>query len=242
MKALILAAGRGSRLKEVTNDKPKGLTQVLGQSLLERQIVSLKSAGIDNICAATGYKAEMIAPLVNQHYVNERWAQTNMVASLLCCEPYLQQSDTVVSYSDIIYSSDAVSKLASTSGDIVLAYDPNWLQQWQARFDNPLDDAETFRIASNGNLIEIGNRAKTVEEIQGQYMGLIKLSPKGFAMIKELVSMLDQASQDKLDMTALFCNLLGADTTINTVAIDDFWFEVDDQHDLAVCERILASA
>ena len=60
MKAIILAAGRGSRMKELTEEIPKCLLEVEDKALLDRQIESLRGAGIDEIAIVTGYKRELL--------------------------------------------------------------------------------------------------------------------------------------------------------------------------------------
>ena len=55
-----------------------------------------------------------------------------------------------------------------------MTYDPNWLGLWIQRFGDPLLDAETFRLTPEHTLAEIGNKPKSVEEVQGQYMGLLQ--------------------------------------------------------------------
>ena len=60
MKAIILAAGRGSRMGQLTNDKPKCLLMINGKTLIELQITAITNAGIKDIAIVTGYKAEML--------------------------------------------------------------------------------------------------------------------------------------------------------------------------------------
>jgi choline kinase len=239
MKALILAAGRGSRLGSMTDDQPKGMTVLLGQSLLERQIKSISQAGITEIAAATGYQRHKITPLVGKQFINFDWASSNMVASLLCCEEYLCADTTIISYSDIVYSSDAVKRLSASEGDIVIAFDPNWQKQWELRFDNPLEDAETFELTPLGELMKIGGKATSIEEIKGQYIGLFKLSLLGFKKITDLLSSYSKEDIYQLDMTALFTLLLKQNIVINVVKISDFWFEIDNQKDLKICEQLI---
>ena len=61
MKAIILAAGRGSRMKNLTDDKPKYLVKLHQKPLLERQLESLRKSGINEIAIVTGYKHEMLS-------------------------------------------------------------------------------------------------------------------------------------------------------------------------------------
>ena len=57
-----------------------------------------------------------------------------------------RNNDLIISYSDIFYSKLAIKKLYQTKSDISIIYDPNWHNLWDMRFNNPLDDAETFKL------------------------------------------------------------------------------------------------
>ena len=76
-----------------------------------------------------------------------------MVYSLFCA-PRIN-TDTLVCYSDIVYSKSHIIDLIESVGEIVITADKNWLELWSKRFDNPLDDAESFKT-NNNRLIEIG--------------------------------------------------------------------------------------
>ena len=89
MRALILAAGEGSRLRPLTENKPKALVELCNKSLLERQVATLKIAGISDIAIATGYRGEQIQKLGFDCYHNPDYASTNMVNSLFNALPFL---------------------------------------------------------------------------------------------------------------------------------------------------------
>ncbi|GAB7206137.1 hypothetical protein OS21_26300 [Dickeya oryzae] len=78
MKGILLVAGRGSRLGDITNEKPKSLVELNGQSLLQRAIDSLKKGGVDNIAAVGGYRSEMIEPYADRLFTNENWERTSI--------------------------------------------------------------------------------------------------------------------------------------------------------------------
>ena len=88
-RAIILAAGRGSRMKEMTAEKPKCLTMLYGRPLLEHQLSALRSAGITDIAVVTGYMREALTSYDLVEFHNSRWAETNMVASLCCAREWL---------------------------------------------------------------------------------------------------------------------------------------------------------
>lgn len=240
MQGLILAAGRGSRLGELTSSNPKGLTPVLGVSMLERQLMAMQSANILEIAAASGYMSEKIKHYIPKLFPNPDWQTSNMVRSLLGCHEYLQTDTTIVSYSDIIYPTQVINDLIKADGDIVVAYDPHWQQQWQLRFDNPLDDAESFALDNVGLLMDIGQKVKDIDSVQGQFMGLFKLTVNGFKLINDITANLDLSIVNKLDMTALLKMLLSHNVIISVMPINDFWFEIDSQKDLEVCEDYMS--
>jgi len=80
-----------------------------------------------------------------------------MVTSLISANEWLETDTCITSYSDIVYTANTVNKLASFPDDIVIAYDPNWLDLWRIRFENPLLDVETFRLSGN-TIFSIGKK------------------------------------------------------------------------------------
>ena len=99
MKAIILAAGRGSRMGALTDDRPKGLTKLGGLTLIERAIQNLREGGCTSIGIATGYRAELVAHLGDHAFHNAAWAQTNMVMTLAASREWLTAEPVIISYS-----------------------------------------------------------------------------------------------------------------------------------------------
>ncbi|SVD36003.1 uncharacterized protein METZ01_LOCUS388857, partial [marine metagenome] len=93
------------------------------------------------------------------------------------------------------------------------------------------EDAETFRLEGN-RLIEIGNRASSVEEIEGQYMGLVKYTPEGWRQVKDFLGQFDSAIVDKMDMTSLLRGMIDIGIEVTATPIVDEWYEVDSEDDL----------
>src|SRR5690348_3567787 len=143
MKAIILAAGRGSRMNALTEDKPKCLVEFRGKPLIDWQIEALNKAGITEIGIVTGYRRELLISRQFVEFYNDRWANTNMVSSLECARKWLETEPCIVSYSDIFYDFPAVLSLIQADADLAVTYDPNWLLLWKQRFEDPLSDAET---------------------------------------------------------------------------------------------------
>lgn len=240
MRALILAAGRGSRMGALGDDRPKCLVELDGRPLLDRQLAALRRGGIDDIGIVRGYRAEMLNFSGLTYFDNPRWAQTNMVMSLAAAAAWLREGPVIVSYADIFYRGELVSGLASAPGALVISYDRAWRQLWTRRFADPLSDAETFRIDAAGELLEIGGKTTNIEEIQGQYMGLLKFTPGAWSAVETLLATLDPPIRDRLDMTGLLRRLLaGRFIPISTFGTDGQWGEIDNAVDVALYQSML---
>lgn len=240
MRAIILAAGRGSRMGLLCNDRPKCLIELAGKPLIERQIAALRRGGIDEIGVVRGYYAEMIAFAGLSYFTNRRWAETNMVMSLSAAATWLRSEPTIVSYADIFYRSELVSGLIKTPGKLVISYDRAWRRLWTRRFADPLTDAETFRVDATGKLMEIGGKTSEIKDIDGQYMGLLKFTPPGWAVIETFLLTLDASTRDRLDMTGLLRQLLARKLlSIDTSASDAQWGEVDNPADLGLYQKMV---
>ncbi|PKL76411.1 MAG: nucleotidyl transferase [Candidatus Melainabacteria bacterium HGW-Melainabacteria-1] len=240
MKAVILAAGRGSRMKGLTDEQPKCLTQLAGRSLLDWQLSSLGAAGVSEVAVVRGYRGEWLERPGLTPFENPRWAATNMVMSLTCAADWLSQHSCLISYGDIVYPPEAVQTLIGATGDLLICYDLNWLKLWQARFADPLSDAESFASDTAGRLLDIGRKVTDLAEIQGQYMGLLRFTPRGWSQISAHLADLPAAERDRLDMTTLLRQLLAKGIQIGTLAIHGGWLEVDSQDDLAAAQALIA--
>jgi choline kinase len=241
-RAVILAAGRGSRMAHLGEDRPKCLVELEGRPLIDRQIAALRRGGVDEIGVVRGYRAEMIDLPGLSYFTNERWAETNMVMSLAAAAPWLREGPVIVSYADIFYRGELVRGLAAAPGNLVISYDRAWRRLWTRRFADPLADAETFRIDAAGQLLEIGGKTKRIEEIEGQYMGLLKFTPPAWSAIEALLGTLDPPTRDRLDMTGLLRRLLGGrDLLIGTFGADGQWGEIDNPDDVALYQKMVSA-
>lgn len=242
--AVILAAGRGSRMKELTTERPKCLVEMAGRTLLQWQLDSLRAAGIGRIAVVCGYAAHHLRPGDFETVENPRWASTNMLSSLLCAETWIRDAfrhdaaRLVISYSDIVYHHDHVRRLLDCPRSIGITYDTLWEDLWRLRFGDILSDAETFR-QKDGLLLEIGGRARSVGEIRGQYMGLLCFDPSGWQAMLDFCKQLGP-SVDRTDMTSFLQMLVEYGVPVGTVAVAGKWCEVDSGSDIECYERALA--
>ena len=104
MKAVILAAGRGGRLKKVTGDLPKCLARVGAMTLVERQIAALRAAGISEIIVVAGHRAEQVRRVCGprvQLVENPDYATTNSLYSAWMAR-HLITSDLIVDRKSVV--------------------------------------------------------------------------------------------------------------------------------------------
>jgi len=198
---------------------------------LEWQIDALSTKGIRNIALVVGYRGDRLKGYGYPCVENPDWERSNMCVSLLCAGDLLQRATCVVSYSDIVYHPDAVHALCRADGDIVITYDRLWQELWTERFARPLEDAETFR-ERNGYLVEIGQRASSLDEVEGQYMGLLKFTPAGWRCARRLLDAEPPEVLAHMDMTALLRRLLERGVPVRSVPVQGRWCEVDSAEDL----------
>ncbi|MBL52023.1 MAG: nucleotidyl transferase [Candidatus Marinimicrobia bacterium] len=235
MRCIILAAGRGSRLGSLTNKKPKCLIQLNGKSLLEHQLAILRASNIKDIGIVTGYKRQLLSDFGLYEFHNNKWDKTNMVSSLECADSWLNKYHCIVSYGDIFYQHRAIKKLILSKDEMAITYDPNWKLLWEKRFDNPLDDAETFKLNADSTISEIGKVPTDLNQIQGQYMGLLKFTPASWKEVKSIRSKMSNTMKSKMDMTTLLQKIiLKNKIKVKGLIYEDNWGEIDTESDLNV--------
>ena len=239
MKSIILAAGEGTRLRPHTNHLPKCMVEVNDISLIDRQLKVLRFEGIQDITIIGGYHADKLPNSNIKLRHNPNYNSTNMLWTLFCANDQLNsEEDVIISYGDIVYSHKILNKLISSNADIAITVDLNWESYWRSRSPNPLDDAETLRFDKNNLLTEIGQKPRVINEIQGQYMGLMKFSKKGQKLLR---SAFQKGIEDgdirgklpeKAYMTDLMQMMIDEGISIKSIGIHDYWVEVDTVEDL----------
>lgn len=224
-------------MKKLTEQTPKCLLQFQGKALLDWQIEAIRGAGIEEIAIVTGYKRELLANRGLVEFHNERWFETNMVESLTKAEFWLQEAPCIVSYSDIVYEASAITSLMKSDSSIAITYDPNWRGLWEKRFDDPLEDAETFRLAADSKVMEIGKQPQSLSEIQGQYMGLLRFTPQGWAEVKRIRSTLSEAERENVHMTSILQAVADRQVLqIDAINYEGTWAEFDRAQDFVVSD------
>lgn len=250
MKALILAAGFGSRLMPLTKDNPKCMVEYQGKKIIDYEIDALREAGIDEIAVVGGYLFEVLKHYaqsqfnINKFYRNIHFDKTNMVQTLFCAREFLEscmqeKQDLVISYADIVYFAPSVRQLYQADSEFAIVVDKQWQSLWEKRFENPLDDAETLKIQC-GKVIELGKKPSGYEEIQGQYIGLFKFGYEFLAQVMKFYDNLDRSrfydgkDFDNMYMTSFLQGLINQYGGAQAVEINGGWCEIDFKTDLEI--------
>lgn len=115
--AVILAAGRGTRLGDRTKEMPKGFLEVGGETLIERSIRLLKANGIDNIIVGVGHKGTAYEDIAEQYdltiYYNDEYSTTESMYTLVCADPHIT-GDFLLLESDLLYDISALETILSS--------------------------------------------------------------------------------------------------------------------------------
>lgn len=238
LKIIILAAGTGSRLSPLTDDKPKCMVELFGKSLLQWQLEIFKKFGITDISVVTGYKHNLIDFNDIKIYHNSNFEKTNMIETLFCAEK--EFNDTViVSYGDIFFETDVFQKLLESKEEFSIVVDKNWEKYWKLRNENPLDDAESLKIDQLGNITSIGQKVDNISEIQAQYIGLMKFQGNSTNIIKKFFYKMKKRSKievnplnpkipfEKSYFTDLLHGLIREGNKLKAIPINGGWLELD---------------
>lgn len=239
MRAILLAAGEGKRLRPLTADRPKCMVEYRGTPLIDHILRTLRSCDVTDLWIIKGYLAEVLRREDTEEAVNHEFASTNMVHTLFCAREAIR-GDVMISYTDIIYRETVVRALQESPHDISVVVDRDWRALWQARMEDPLSDAETLKLDEEGRILELGKRPRSLDEIEGQYIGLLKLSPAGARAFVEHYDGLDrEAMYDGKDfrnmyMTSFIQSLINSGVDVHAVPISGGWLEVDEASDLEI--------
>lgn len=241
MKAIILAAGQGTRLKKYTENLPKGMLEFAGKTIIERQIEVYRECGIDKIIIVRGFAADKIGYADVTYYDNEDYANTNMVESLMAAKAEFDE-DVIVSYSDVLFDREMLRTMMQNKAEFACAVDDNWKVYWQARYGKVDFDTESLSIDPDGNIIELGLEAPRLEEIDARYVGLLKFSKLGLSKICSILDRDYDEYQDKAwkqsgktirkaYMTDLLQAIIEDGNQVQAVRFQNGWIEFDTNED-----------
>jgi len=254
-KAIIVAAGRGRRLGQNTNDIPKCMVKVGGRPILHWQLRAMAAAGIRDIVIVRGYLGERIDPGTTavRFIDNREWERNNILASLICAGAEFA-GGFYFSYCDIVYAPSVVARLATEAENPAAAsliVDRRWADAYQGRDLHPVSEAELAAVESTPErVVQVGKGAVPAANAVSEFIGLAHFSSAG---AEALAAHWQRALRDGLDapfgraktlrqayLTDALNAMAGAGELLRPVFIDGEWREIDTQQDLAAAEQAVS--
>ena len=239
-KALIIAAGLGSRLKKHTEDLPKCMLDFGGKTLLQRQLDAYKKCGIEDISLIRGYKKEKINYKGIKYFENTDYKNNNILNSIFYAEKIIS-GNIIISYSDILFDSSVVERTLDSDHDISVVVDIDWRGYYVGRKDHPISEAENVIFNSNNEVEKIGKINTGKEEVHGEFIGMIRLSNRGTEIFKEHFHRLKKIYWNKpfqrakifqkAYLTDFIQELVDIGIKVHCVIIESGWKEIDTVED-----------
>ncbi len=225
MQAIIMAAGKGSRLGELTGGAPKSFAEIKGKKLIEYNLQMLRHFGVEEIIIVTGYRCEAFEELTKHMgdirlVYNPFYEMVNVLGSFYM-GMWALRDDFIYLHADTLCEPAIFEKLLKTKADIVLPV------------DYKICDEEAMKVRSeHGRIVEITKQMST-EAAEGEFIGIA-------AFGKETIPALQRKTKQLLkekEFTAYFESAIQRlideeDFDIKTVSTDRaFWAEIDFMED-----------
>lgn len=228
MKALLLAAGKGTRISRYLGGKPKCTVDIGGIPLIRYTIDTLRKKGIQEIAICTGYQHTCIEELLKddgiKFYCNPFYDVTNSLASAWFAKDFLADDDVLIMNADVFCEESVYDELLTLEASPVMLADSTRKEEADYKF-----------YYENNRLLKYGKEL-TGDDITGEYVGIAKLRADFLPQFKAQLERMVEAGT----YTVWWENVLYALSEEQPVFVHDiagkFWAEVDYIEDY---ERIL---
>ena len=235
MKAVILAAGQGTRIRSVHGEHPKCLIEVDGNTILDHQLEALLKVGINDIAIVVGYEKKQIISHVrtrsfsnNQrvHFIeNPAFAITNNIYSLWLALDWLQGDSFVVLNADVIFDPEIMQSAVRVYAPISMIVDPLWRD-------------ETMKVIIEGDRVIEMSKKVSREEFSGTYIGITVFSKSiQYEFFRKMHELIDSGRVDEFFNSAVQ-ELANEGVFVGFTSTDGLaWAEIDDPVDLSFAQR-----
>lgn len=238
IKAIILAAGVGSRIRPLTDNCPKSLLKVGGKTILEMMISHIRKCGITEVVFVLGYLEDHIKDFVNSNFpdltvhfiTNEQYEVTNTGYSLMLTEEFVKDSTFIKFDADVVFDIEILKNLIASEHETCLCVDKNI----------NLDAEEIKIIVDENNHVIKASKTVNPADAVGESIGIEKISRDTakllFAELKEMMK--DKAHHQEY-YEAGYERLIEKNVVFNVLDITGLkWTEIDTVEDFATAERI----
>ena len=230
MKAILLAAGRGTRISRMVEAIPKSTLPISGKPLIRRTVEMLIGRGIEPV-VCVGYQKEKIYEALEGlkviYYENPFFDITNSIASLWFAKDELQGEDILILNADVYFSKKILEIILQDKWDNVLAIDKTRTEV-----------GDYFFATNDSGCIHKYGKELPLEERSCEYVGIAKITKEFLPTFKErMCHMVDEQKHQCWWENVLYSFTDSAEKEIHTVDVDGiFWAEIDYFDDY---ERIL---
>lgn len=234
MKALILAAGLGTRLAPITDTCPKSLVPVNGKPILIKQIENLLENGVTDITVISGYKADILERDVHARFPEIRiiesvdYATTNNMYSAYLGKAAVGGSDFLMMNADVFYDSSVIKALLACSA-------PNAIVVDMGRY---IEESMKV-IEKDGRLVQI-SKAITEADALGSSIDVYKFSAKaGSTFFAKCAEYIEEKKELKKWSEVALNEILPVEE-FKACPLEGRWLEIDNHEDLAEAEKLFA--
>lgn len=236
MKAIIIGAGSGTRLREHTKNIPKPLLKINGKPLIQHQIDLFKKNNIDEIYVIVGPHSEQFN--INAKIIKDtEYLEHNIFGSLLVASDKIND-DVLISYSDIIYEEKILHQILGFKSEIGIAVDLDWRKNYKNRTMHPTSEAENVIIQDN-NIIEIRKNIDYKKNV-GEFLGIMKLTALGSKVLFQIMEELKDHkgkfhhanSVKKAYLTDVIQEIIDRGNPVHPIIIKGKWCEIDTEQDV----------
>ena len=248
MKAIILAAGEGSRMGKLTQNIPKPLVKVNGKSIVERQLSILKQNEILDVIIITGPHNKKFNFEKIRYIPDENFREHDQLDSLMSAKKEID-GDIIILYADTIFEDMILAKILESKSDISIAVDMDWERTYVSRTDNSFAEADKVRF-EKGSVSRIF-KTMTEEDKKfeiGEFIGLMKLSKNGSKQLVDCYEKIqnihkgkfhDALSLKKAKLVDLLQELIENKIKIDAIPITGEWCEIDTEEDLEIAKKFV---
>lgn len=239
MKAIILAAGVGSRLRPLTDTSHKCLLHVVGKPILERMLENIARSGIQEVLIITGHRKNDIEEFVREHNFglsisfahNERYLETNTGYSLLLSRSFAENSEFVKFDADVVFEHLVLQKLIENPGDTCLCIDTNI----------HLEKEEVKVIADEDDRVIAVGKKLDPHKVRGESIGIEKIGVKAGALLfAELERLMGDEKNHQEYYDDSYTTLVERGIPFHAANITGLkWVEIDTHEDYGRAQEIL---